>query len=60
MNDLDLRQQVYMNDLDLRHKTDFSHDKDISITVTDYCMYFNLIVLFQLVPVLQLVNFTAS
>ena len=51
---------MLQNDLDLRHKTDFSHDKDISITVIDYCIYFNLIVLFQLVPVLQLVNFTAS
>ena len=38
----------------------FFYDKDIWIAVTDYYMYFYLIVLFLLVAVLQLINFAAS
>ena len=39
-------------------ETYFSYDKDILIAVTDY-MYTYLIVLFLLVAILQLINFTA-
>ena len=39
----------------------FSDHKDIWITVTDYNMYcLNLIVLFSLKAILQLIKFTAS
>ena len=38
----------------------FSCDKDIWIAITDYYIYFYLILLFLLVVVLQLINFTAS
>ena len=41
-------------------ETYFSYDKDIQIAVTDYYMYSYLIVLFLLVAILQLINFTAS
>ena len=37
----------------------FSYDKDIWIIATDYYMYFDIIVLFPLTAVLQLINFTA-
>ena len=40
-------------------ETYFSYDKDIYIAIT-YYMYFYLIVLFLLVAILQLINFTAS
>ena len=39
----------------------FSYDKDIWIAVTDYyILHFNLIMLFPLTAILQLINFTAS
>ena len=38
----------------------FSYDKDIGIAVTDYYLYFSLIVPFLLVTTLQFLNFTAS
>ena len=38
----------------------FPYDKDIWIAVTDYHMYFYLIVEFLLVAIIQLINFTAS
>ena len=38
-------------------ETYFSYDKYIWIAVTDYHMYFNLIVLFLLKAILQLINF---
>ena len=41
-------------------ETYVSYDKDIWIAAIDYYMYFYLIVLFLLVAVLQLINFTAS
>ena len=41
-------------------ETSISYDKDIWITATDYYMYFNIIVLFPLTAILQLINFTAS
>ena len=41
-------------------ETYFFYDKDIGIAVTDYDMYLYLIVLFLLVAILQLINFTAS
>ena len=37
-----------------------SHNKDIWIAATDYCMYFCIIVLFPLTAILQVINFTAS
>ena len=41
-------------------ETCFSHDKDISISATDYYMYFYIIVLFPLTATPQLINVTAS
>ena len=41
-------------------ETYFSYDKDIWIAITDYYMYFYLIVLFLLVAILQLINLAAS
>ena len=41
-------------------ETCFSYDKDIWITATDYCMYFNINVLFSLTAILQVINLTAS
>ena len=42
-------------------ETCFSYNKDIWITLTDYKMYFYIIVLFPLTAaILQLINFTAS
>ena len=41
-------------------ETHFSYEKDIWITLTDYYMYFYLIVLFLSVAILQSINFTAS
>ena len=41
-------------------ETYFSHDKDIWIAITDYFMYFYLIVLFLLVAIHQFINFVAS
>ena len=42
-------------------ETCFSCTKDIWIAVTDYCMYFYIIVLFPLTAaILQLIKFTAS
>ena len=38
-------------------ETCFSYDKDIWIAATDYYMYFNIIVLFPLTAVLQLIKF---
>ena len=40
-------------------ETCFSYDKDIWMA-TDYYMYLQIIVLFQLTSILQLINFTAS
>ena len=39
--------------------TCFSYEKDIRIVVTDYFMYIYLIVLFLIVALLLLINFTA-
>ena len=41
-------------------ETYFSYDKDVWIGVADYYMYVYLFVLFMLVAILQLINFTAS
>ena len=41
-------------------ETYFSYDKDTWIAVTDYIIYFYLIVLFLLGAVHQLINFTVS
>ena len=41
-------------------ETFFSYNKDISITASDYYMYFYIIVLFPFTATLQLINFTAS
>ena len=41
-------------------ETSFSYDKDIWIVVTDYYMHFDMIVIFPLTAILQLINFTAS
>ena len=38
-------------------ETNFSYDKDIWIAVANYYMYFYLIVLFLLAPILQIINF---
>ena len=38
-------------------ETYFSYGKDIWIAVTDYNMYFYLLVLYVLVAILQLINF---
>ena len=40
--------------------TSFSYDKDIWIAATDYFMHFDVIVLFPLTAILQLIIFTAS
>ena len=40
--------------------TYFSYDRGIWIAVTDYYVYFYLILLFVLIYILQLLNFTAS
>ena len=40
-------------------KTYFSYDKGIWSAVTDYYLYLYLIVLFLLVAILNLINFTA-
>ena len=37
----------------------FSYEKDLWIAVTDYHVYFHLIVLFLLVAILQFINFIA-
>ena len=41
-------------------ETYFSYDTDIWIAATDYYMYFYVIVLFPLIAILQVINFTAS
>ena len=41
-------------------KTYFSFNKDIWIALSDYKMYFYLIVLFLLATILQFINFTVS
>ena len=41
-------------------ETSSSYDKDIWISATDYFKHFYIIVLFPLISVLQLINFTAS
>ena len=41
-------------------ETFFPYQKNIWIAVTDYYIYVYLIVLFLLVVILQLINFTAS
>ena len=41
-------------------ETCFSYDRQYGFAVTDYSMYLYLIVLFLLVTILQLINFTAS
>ena len=41
-------------------ETSFSCDKDIWITATDYYVHFNIIVLFVLTALLELIHFTAS
>ena len=41
-------------------ETYLSYDKDIWIAVTNYCMYFYLIVPFLVVARLQFINFKAS
>ena len=41
-------------------ETCFSCDKDIWIAAADYYVYFNIIVIFPLTSVLQLINFTVS
>ena len=42
-------------------ETSFSYDKDIWIAATDYYMHFYIIVmLFPIITILQLINFTAS
>ena len=41
-------------------ETFFSYDKDIRIAATDYCMHFNIIVLFPFTAIPQLISFTAS
>ena len=38
----------------------FFNDKDIWIAATDYYMYFDIIVVFPLTAILQLITFTAS
>ena len=41
-------------------ETSFSYDKDIWIAATDNYKHFYIIVLFPLIAILQLINFTAS
>ena len=41
-------------------ETDFSYYKDKWLAVTDYYIYFYLLVLFVLVPIIQLLNFKSS
>ena len=41
-------------------ETSFSYDKDIWISATDYYMHFDIIVLFPLTAILQLINLTSS
>ena len=41
-------------------ETSFSHNKDIWIAATDYSMHFNIIMLFPLTAILQLISFTVS
>ena len=41
-------------------QTYFSYHKDIWIAVTDYYMYFYLIVLFPLTAILQFISFIAT
>ena len=41
-------------------ETSFSCDKEKWIAATDYYMHFNIVVLFLLTAILQLINFTAS
>ena len=41
-------------------ETSFSYDKDIWVDATDYYMHFNIIVLFLLIAILKLINFTVS
>ena len=40
-------------------ETCFFHDKDVWVAVDDFYMYFYLTVLFLLIAIIQLMNFTA-